>query len=504
MLSRRDLLAGLGAGALAGCAGAQRRPGLSPPLVVTARPEPHVRQPPDRALARLFAALARIDDRDARGPVSIVQVGDSHSAGDFFSARMRELFQARFGAVGRGLLPPGRADRYYDPKLVSVSETGWQRESSRGGGAGLVPFGIAGVTQCSHGQARMTLTSDEPAGFDRVTVVFRRRPDGGSFAVSVDDGDTRMVSTRGAAETVRAEFTTGGGSRTLAVSASGDGEVDLLAWGTHRHAPGVLYQNFGIIGAQVDVLGYCDPQSVSTELHDAALLVVEYGTNEAFGSVDDLADYRDRFAQRVGALADAAPQASILIIGPPDVNRRARLAGADALACVAPAAPEAFLGEPGGAAAPELSLAAWHGRMTAGHARASRPAHVARGHGAGRLAHAGRHGHPGAHHAGAVGAGGGGAWARPAQVDIVVAAQQGVAAREGWAFWDWSAAMGGPCSMVGWVGQHLGRADHVHMSADGYGQSAELLFRDIMGRYDTWRGQANRSGNKLTARSGPG
>jgi hypothetical protein len=500
MLSRRDLLAGLGAGALAGCAGAHRRAGLSPPLVVTAQPEPHVRQPPDRALARLFAALGRIDDHDARGPVSIVQVGDSHSAGDFFSARMRELFQARFGAVGRGLLPPGRADRYYDPKLVSVSQSGWQRESSRGGGAGLVPFGIAGVTQCSRGPARMTLTSDEPAGFDRVTVVFRRRPDGGSFAVSVDDGDTRMVSTRGEAETVRAEFTTGGGSRTLAVAASGDGEVDLLAWGTHRHAPGVLYQNFGIIGAQVDVLGYCDPQSVSTELHDAALLVVEYGTNEAFGSVGDLADYRDRFAQRVGALADAAPQASILIIGPPDVNRRTRLAGGNALACVAPT-PEAFLGEPGGAAAPELSLAALHTRLAGGHvhAGAARPAH---GHAtAGRLAHAGRHGHAGAHHAGGgVATGGGAAWARPAQVDIVVAAQQGVAAREGWAFWDWSAAMGGPCSMVGWVGQHLGRADHVHMSADGYGQSAELLFRDIMGRYDSWRGKDN----KVTARSGPG
>lgn len=489
MLSRRDLLAGLGAGALAGCAGAHHRAGLSPPLVVTAQPQPHVRQPPDRALARLFAALGRIDDHDARGPVSIVQVGDSHSAGDFFSARMRELFQARFGAVGRGLLPPGRADRYYDPKLVSVSQSGWQRESSRGGGAGLVPFGIAGVTQCSRGQARMTLTSDEPAGFDRVTVVFRRRPDGGSFAVSVDDGDTRMVSTRGEAETVRAEFTTGGGSRTLAVSASGDGEVDLLAWGTHRHAPGVLYQNFGIIGAQVDVLGYCDPQSVSTELHDAALLVVEYGTNEAFGSVGDLADYRDRFAQRVGALADAAPQASILIIGPPDVNRRTRLAGGNALACVAPT-PEAFLGEPGDSAAPVLSLAALHGRTAAhghGHAKAA------------RLAPGGRRRQVRAHPAGA-GGGGGAAWARPAQVDIVVAAQQGVAAREGWAFWDWSAAMGGPCSMVGWVGQHLGRADHVHMSADGYGQSAELLFRDIMGRYDTWRGDRV----KPTARSGPG
>jgi hypothetical protein len=479
MVTRRNLLAALGAGALTGCAGAGggARAGLSPPLEEASQPQPHQRLPPDRALARLFAALGRIDDRGAAGPVSIVQVGDSHSAGDFLSARMRELFQARFGAAGRGLLPPGRADRYYDPKLVSVSESGWQRASSRGG-AGPVPFGIAGLAQCSRGPAHMTLTSDEAAGFDRVTVVFRRRPDGGSFAVAVDGGPPRMVATAGAAETVRAEFSTAAPGHTLTLVSSGDGEVDVLAWGTHRQVPGVLYQNFGIIGAQVDVLGFCDPQSVSTELHDAALLVVEFGTNEAFGPAGDLADYEHRFAQRVGTLADAAPAASILVVGPPDVNRRLGAAGGGALPCT-PATPEAFWQPPDDGAAAMRQLAGLHTRATAGHAH-GRASH--RRAGQERAPH-GRHA-PRLLRQTSVG------WARPAQVDMVAAAQRRVAAREGWAFWDWSAAMGGACSMVDWVGQHLGRADHVHMSIDGYGQSAELLFRDLMARYAASRGDA--------------
>ena len=36
-----------------------------------------------------------------------MQIGDSHTANDSFSGRLRELFQARFGDAGRGVLPPG-------------------------------------------------------------------------------------------------------------------------------------------------------------------------------------------------------------------------------------------------------------------------------------------------------------------------------------------------------------------------------------------------------------
>ena len=39
--------------------------------------------------------------------VNILQIGDSHTAADHFSGRLRELFQASFGNAGRGMLPPG-------------------------------------------------------------------------------------------------------------------------------------------------------------------------------------------------------------------------------------------------------------------------------------------------------------------------------------------------------------------------------------------------------------
>ena len=78
------------------------------------------------ALAPFFASLAALDDKEARAPVRILQIGDSHTANDSLSGRMRERLQGRFGAAGRGWLPAGIPFKYYRPHLVEVHETGWQ------------------------------------------------------------------------------------------------------------------------------------------------------------------------------------------------------------------------------------------------------------------------------------------------------------------------------------------------------------------------------------------
>ena len=90
-------------------------------------------------------------------PVVILQIGDSHTANDSFSGRLRELFQARFGDAGRGVLPPGVPYRYYRPARVTVTSEGWSVVSSYRGDPG--PFGITGLRQHADGPAEMTLVS---------------------------------------------------------------------------------------------------------------------------------------------------------------------------------------------------------------------------------------------------------------------------------------------------------------------------------------------------------
>ncbi len=105
------------------------------------------RQPVGRGLVSLFAALENLDAGGAPGPVVIMQIGDSHSTSDVLSGRMRELFQQRFGAAGRGLMPAGLPYDYYRPQMAKVTETGdWHRANSF---TAAGPFGVGGVIQQS-------------------------------------------------------------------------------------------------------------------------------------------------------------------------------------------------------------------------------------------------------------------------------------------------------------------------------------------------------------------
>jgi hypothetical protein len=64
-------------------------------------------------------------------------------------------------------------------------------------------------------------------------------------------------------------------------------------------------------------------------------------------------------------------------------------------------------------------------------------------------------------------------------------AQRQVALANGYAFWDWSVAMGGPCTMPAWARADppLAAADHVHLLTRGYQATAEKLFADLMRGY---------------------
>lgn len=71
-------------------------------------------------------------------------------------------------------------------------------------------------------------------------------------------------------------------------------------------------------------------------------------------------------------------------------------------------------------------------------------------------------------------------WGRTA---LVAAAQRSVAIEAGCGFWDWQAAMGGPGAALTWrsLSPPLVTADLIHLSAEGYARSANLLLEALTG-----------------------
>jgi lysophospholipase L1-like esterase len=87
------------------------------------------------------------------------------------------------------------------------------------------------------------------------------------------------------------------------------------------------------------------------------------------------------------------------------------------------------------------------------------------------------------------------AWSEPRNLAAVRDILRRAAQRQGWAFWDWSAAMGGRCGIDRWLGHEppLAMPDHVHLNKAGYAATADILFSELMREYDAWRrGRAGR------------
>ena len=279
------------------------------------------------SLAPFFTALAALEQRQALRPVRIIQIGDSHTANDSFSGHLRELFQQRFGATGRGWLPAGIPYKYYRPQLVGVSESGWRHFKPSDQEPGLA-FGFDAVdAESDPRDAVMAIESTDPAGFDRFAVEYLTQPHGSAFTVQVDGAAPARVSTAAAQPAIaRFELPLDHAARRVELRASGKPPVALLGWTVERHEPGVIYENHGTIGATVDLLAQMTPAAVAYELsvRQPALLVIAFGTNEGFADNLDLDRYGPRFQSEVAMLRRAAPGVPVLIIGAPDGNRVAK------------------------------------------------------------------------------------------------------------------------------------------------------------------------------------
>jgi lysophospholipase L1-like esterase len=369
----------------------------------------------DAPLTRLFWALD--DLRHGGPPVVALQLGDSHTANDSFSGEMRARLQARFGNAGRGPLQPGIPFPWYRPGAVHVEQSGFAAVSALNP-ANPGPFGTAAVRQHAGGVADATLTATDGLPIDAASVEFYAQPGGGHVQVSASPAPARVISTNGEAGAFWADVPVAPGSSAMNLHAVGDGPVDWLGWSVARAAPGVIYANLGIPSATVDLLDRWDAVIAQAEFArwQPRLIVLAFGTNEGFRDKLDPAAYEQAFTDKLAFLQRAAPGAAIVVMGPPDGQRRRARRHPESAACEA-------------------------------------------------------------------------GWAIPANLPLVRELIRTAAARAGAYYWDWSAAMGGPCGMARMVHQvpPLAMPDHVHMRTPGYEATADALFDTLMQAYDRYR-----------------
>jgi lysophospholipase L1-like esterase len=265
------------------------------------------------ALASYFDALEARRSIEGAPPVHILQIGDSHSAGDSITGAWRDILQARYGYGGRGVMPAGKP---FD---------GWRVEGIFG--KGLAPsddravFGVSGfrLTALRDGAA-IGITAEPQAAFNRLIVCAVTGPGAGGYVVNMGPVVTRVSlagPTGTACNTFQAPF-----RQVSATLTTQGGPVTLLSWASFTGASGVVVSNLGVVGAQLRHFERTNDRAVAEELRAYApdLIVLEFGTNEGFVEHFDPVDYEYVLRAAIVRLRRLSQAAPILVLGAPDAD----------------------------------------------------------------------------------------------------------------------------------------------------------------------------------------
>jgi lysophospholipase L1-like esterase len=375
------------------------------------------------ALAPYFARLTATAEARGTPPVHILQIGDSHTAGDAVTGAWRDLLQARFGGGGRGVLPPGRPyDGYVTRGVTASMSPGWAIGATFGKAAAAPrpPLGLSGFSMTAmRSGASMALNAAPGMGFDRLVLCAIGGPDAGGVSVRFDGQDQGRLdfaapSSRPICRTIR--------STTLRASVeivAASRSLTITSWATFQDDGGVALSNLGVVGSQLAHFARTDDAVVAEELkaYRPDLIVLAFGTNEGFAPHFDPVAFEAVLRSQITRLRLLSGNVPMLLLGAPDSLSRQPALRANA--------PGALTGCEG---VGEQSML----------------------------------------------------FAPPA-LAAVREIQRRVAGDMGLAWWDWQSRMGGPCAARNWVQRDapLMRGDYVHFNSAGGLEVARRLQADL-------------------------
>lgn len=274
------------------------------------------------AMIPFFEMLHRMRAGQASGTLSILHYGDSHTAADEWTGSLRALLQAQFGDGGGGYSFAGRPfTSYRRLDLKSGESRGWKSEGLLArDGDGLNGLGGVSITTRSPNE-HVYLQAE----CGKLELFYLRQPGGGDLQL-FDNGDpVEKISTSGELGPGYFTYAAKPGAHYFELQTLKRAPVRLFGWVTEKDK-GVTYETLGINGAQASIVFRWDENLLASNIarRNPALIVLAYGTNEAGNSDWTQESYQQMFSSLIRRFRQAAPTASILVLGPPDRDYRSQ------------------------------------------------------------------------------------------------------------------------------------------------------------------------------------
>src|ERR1700722_620638 len=194
----------------------------------------------------------------------ILQIGDSHTAADYFTGELRQKLQARYGNGGVGYLDAGKPHIGVRSGAMKITASpGWTYHSIQRSD-NIAEFWLSGfnAVASASGEA-LTFTSDTPVPFDSIEIEALRQPGGGAIDISLDGAIKSSADLGGnGVEPVVLRLRPDGAPsdkvRQIEIRTRGTGVVSIASIGVYQKQAGVSYNNIGYPGATIDLVNKFD------------------------------------------------------------------------------------------------------------------------------------------------------------------------------------------------------------------------------------------------------
>ncbi len=387
--------------------------------------------PPRPSRTATFKTALNETDAPARTGQSlrILQIGDSHTAADFFTGEVRQRLQAIYGDGGAGYLVVGKPNPGVRSEILKMTVSpGWAYSAIQKSDDSS-QFHLSGFNAIAGKPGEtLTLSTDSPISFDSIDIEVKHGPDSGAVELKFDNDQAvrfdlagpkpewwflRATSQRDHIEHLRQ----------LSIKTLDAKPVDISSVAIFNRAYGVSYSAVGFPGATIDIVNRFPDEFFTEDLQriDPQIVVLAFGTNEGFNDALDIPKYGERYQQAINRIRAAVPHAEIVLVGPANSNRIPRGCHDVAQAMC---------------------------KVRSSTSQASDQACV---------------------------------WETPPKLDRVREMQKLIARQDHIHFWDWSEIMPPDCGAQQWANAtpHLMQPDHVHFTAEGYRIGADK-FADFL------------------------
>lgn len=381
--------------------------------------------------------------------ITILQIGDSHTAADFFSGQLRRLLQAEFGDGGAGYIAPGKPRAGVRSSAMKIeASSGWSYSWLQTPKNNPAQFSLSGYEAVASAEGEtLTYSSEEPVAWDLIEVETTAMPGGGSFTVSLD-GKVETEHKLDAPSTDRVVFQLTPEHalvdrlREIRITTTSAAPVKITGVNVRNRSSGVSLSAIGFPGATVDILNRFENWAFQAEMKRLSpdIVVLAFGTNEGFNDSLEGSAYLASYRKALKRIRRAAPAAKIVLVAPPNANRLPP-------GCKAHAAKAICLG-PSRDGDPPVT-----GTISGSESERAKNC----------------------------------VWRAPPKLEEVRAIQRRLATEQKLTYWNWADLMSPDCGAHEWAkaDPQLMADDHVHLTIAGYKHSAEQLLpvlRSVLGQ----------------------